>query len=77
MKISFPNTRLGHIVTPWRDFRHVFALVVSSRASLGAALRVARPLSRSPVCVAEGRGGSLFVTDDGSNSIWRVSVMGP
>ena len=29
-----------------------------------------------PVGVAVGRDGSLFVTDDGSNSVWRVSYAG-
>lgn len=29
-----------------------------------------------PVGVAVGRDGSLFVTDDGSNSLWRVSYQG-
>ncbi|MGH7948962.1 MAG: PQQ-dependent sugar dehydrogenase, partial [Candidatus Binataceae bacterium] len=29
-----------------------------------------------PVGVAVGQDGSLFVTDDGSNSIWRVSYVG-
>ena len=29
-----------------------------------------------PVGVAVGNDGSLFVTDDGSNSVWRVSYMG-
>jgi len=29
-----------------------------------------------PVGVAVGRDGSLFVTDDGSNSVWRISYVG-
>jgi len=29
-----------------------------------------------PVGVAVGHDGSLFVTDDGSNSVWRVSYTG-
>ena len=29
-----------------------------------------------PVGVAEAKDGSLFVSDDGSNTIWRVSYAG-
>jgi glucose/arabinose dehydrogenase len=29
-----------------------------------------------PVGVTVGRDGSLFVTDDGSNSVWRISYVG-
>jgi glucose/arabinose dehydrogenase len=29
-----------------------------------------------PVGVAEGKDGALFVSDDGSNTIWRVTYAG-
>jgi glucose/arabinose dehydrogenase len=30
-----------------------------------------------PVAVAEGRDGSLFVTDDGGECVWRVTTKAP
>jgi glucose/arabinose dehydrogenase len=30
-----------------------------------------------PVAVAEGKDGSLFVTDDGGDCVWRVSLASP
>jgi len=29
-----------------------------------------------PVGVVTGKDGSLYVTDDGSNSVWRISWLG-